>query len=196
MEEYIVSERDLEICIRWSEVHTNKIIKNFNYFNSSNDEYFYEHENKYLYEYDLDIIKINIYNKYKNRLQPEIKVIINEYEDDIIVRFEVISLSDIREIFKEYLSKIRLCSCKRLSRMDHQIEELKGKCNNCYIYGYVKGEMCSICMLDDHKPWLETKCKHQFHDLCWYKMKEHSLYESVKCPLCRTENYDDDIHKL
>ena len=104
-------------------------------------------------------------------------------------------ISSLRNLFREKLTgDILLCKCGRLGKFRSYHPE-SYECDNCYVYGFIRGEECSICKEDDGKPWIKTSCEHHFHDACWYKINQ--VEPGVrKCPLCRLEQCKDTITKL
>ena len=179
-----LSLRNLEIMIRWSEVKVKRI-----------KETIFERQT---YEFDVKgdvVVQIRISNEHTHH--PELMVYLGrgEYPDDILLQLYMdddLSLSVIRRMFTDKLQNIRVCPCGRLGR-DHELVSENGKCNNCYIYGFIRGADCAICMMDDGKPWMQTSCGHFFHDVCWNRIIYELNSTIRKCPMCRTRQSTDDI---
>ena len=201
-----LSEREVEVAIRWTEVQAKKLLAYVEEEPHSVDtemEYTYEHTITVL----VHLVKqchygntwVNCVDQCRHHIRyvPNITVYLGHYTSDLFFSAQIESereLYTIREKFQMFKQPFMLCSCERLGR-DHLLETAKGKCNNCYIYGFVRGEDCSICMMDDGKPWVQTSCNHQFHDLCWEKIQPN-VNGTKKCPLCRTEQTYRTVKRL
>jgi hypothetical protein len=205
------SERDIERSIRWTEVHTKKLLSHMHkYSQDALDEYL-----EYEYEHDHFSISIQFARRCLRRDRwircthhsdecntmkwvPRIMMYISSHQDDILFTLDIHNESELPEIrikFEEQRAiEHQLCACGRLGKTDHLVESEHGKCNTCYIYGFVRGDMCPICMEDDGKPWVKTSCGHYFHDMCWYNIEYASPYSHTrKCPMCRCEQNSETI---
>ena len=203
-----LTERDIEVAIRWTEVHVKKLMDHLTTY----DEHSVDHTREYLYNGKLtievycdsrcvkneELIKCPEADCPSTVWVPCVMAYMMPYKDDIILRTEVaneLHLSSIRTLFEQHIGDKRMCACGRLGKMDHQLESERGKCNNCYIYGFVRGEDCSICKEDDGKPWIKTSCGHCFHDMCWSGIPKTDQH-TRKCPLCRSIQDHNSIIKL
>jgi hypothetical protein len=188
-----LSAREVEVALRWSEVNCDKLMEHIREDPELNEK------SNYLFESDQIAVYIHTLKEHKHDVDRRIKLIAYypPYKHDkyfsVIIQ-HIYQLQTLRSHFEPLIGKKGLCPCGRLGRF-HLLEIENGKCNNCYIYGMVRGEECSICKEDDGKPWLKTSCGHHFHDTCWYKISENE-YEERKCPLCRSVQTNKDIKKL
>ena len=75
----------------------------------------------------------------------------------------------------------KLCVCGQLTCID-------GRCRTCYLYSYIRGEPCAICLEDDYS-WIKLGCGHVIHSHCYGSLQ--ASLDSVDyyrpCPLCRTQ---------
>ena len=187
-----ITERQNEIAIRWTEVHLKRIRQQLDLHMNIND-----------CDFLCGPLLITItLRKKENEWCPFINVSIDQYKKDIIFCYFMTKdtpLSVIRQTFQ--FTTIPFCVCGRLGRT-HEIESLTGMCDNCYIYGMFLGEPCSICLSDDGKPYLQTKCGHSFHDMCWSRVQSELVYQNHqwvnerKCPICRTLNTSYEMKEL
>ena len=202
------SDRSLEIASRWSEVHVKRIMRRL----EEDHGHPVDRDFEYLYEDDLFQVSIQLvprclYNEKWVRCNvkhcdqtvwmPRVLMISEAYPDDVFFCLEVpndLSLPHIYEAFEKQKVEKKLCACGRIPQENHLLTN-EPKCNHCYIYGFVSGESCSICMEDDGKPWIKTSCGHCFHNICWDKIipTEHG---SRKCPLCRSHQQRGTIVQL
>lgn len=188
-----LSQRTIEVAIRWSEIHCMKLFD-------------YIHEDHRLdeltcYVFEKDDLMVDIHTMKENRFDTDYRVrviaYIAPYKHDKL--FSVIftnrhQLHTLRGHFTPHIGTKPTCHCGRLSQ-HHVLESENGKCNNCYIYGMIRGEECAICKEDDGKPWVKTSCGHYFHDSCWYHIEEN-IDDIRKCPLCRSEQTKRTIEKI
>jgi Zinc finger, C3HC4 type (RING finger) len=188
----IFSERDIEVALRWSEVHAKKL------FNHLYEDIALAPEYRYYYENKIAVKITTLKNDYRDEdTRVKVSCFLYPYESDSffsIVLHHTSQIISLRELFIPHIGIKQICPCGRLGKT-HLLESENGKCNNCYIYGFVRGEECSICKEDDGKPWLQTSCNHYFHDVCWYNISIYRNYVR-KCPLCRSEQSSDTITKL
>lgn len=212
----MLSERTLGVLKRWSEIHIKKLL-----YRKKVDTMLHKNpfqcsmDTNRTYKYN-DCVTVEIYyilcckndNEewiecfqpfcLKNQWIVCCKVSISNYKDDVLFTMYITDESQVQLVhdeFDKYKDPSRFCMCGRLARHDHVHAIKNGTCNNCYIYGFVRGEECSICMLDDGKPWIKTSCNHYFHDLCWSNI-EISRYGIIKCPLCRSDQDENTIERL
>jgi hypothetical protein len=71
-------------------------------------------------------------------------------------------------LVKEYT----LCSC------EHEFTHKDGWCKKCFPYVCEQEEECCVCK-ENEGVWVELKCKHIIHKVCWEKTV------GLNCPLCR-----------
>lgn len=198
MSTLVLEERDIEVALRWSEVCCFKM---FAYLNE-HDCYSIDSEKEYRYEnkkilVSIHLVKGCVYPDGRILRYPRIRFYLSEYEDDYLMSFvlhneECVAL--LRSKFSVHIGPKSLCVCGRMGR-NHLLTSESGKCNNCYIYGMIRGEECAICKEDDGKPWIKTSCEHYFHDMCWYRI--HSdYYHDRRCPMCRSIQNDSTITKI
>ena len=194
--------RELEVAIRWSEVHIKRLF-DYQARNIALDafqEVFFELKNTYFFQVNFEYHCVNLQGVYtycphstydrscvRGIWVPVLNVYMELYKDDLVLTIPFLndSIKKIREgLTFLYEHPPPRCICGRLGKT-HEIESENGKCNYCYIYGYVRGENCAICLADDGKPWVKTSCNHYFHKLCWTNLNR--VIEEPKCPLCRSE---------
>jgi len=199
-----LTAREIQITSRWTEVNVKKLIKHMDDNPHSIDyslHYVYEDTISIVIEFvkqcrfDDQWVMCNDSCRVNIRYIPQVKCYLGLYENDSFfnITFEgEDELPKITRAFEIFKTPFMLCACERLGR-DHLDPAEKGKCNNCYIWGMVRGEDCSICMMDDGKPWIETSCKHYFHELCWGRIFK-DRHGARKCPLCRTEQ--EEVKRL
>jgi hypothetical protein len=203
-----LSEREIEILIRWSEVHVKKlahhISKNTRHSIDTTREYIYRGTITIMIYMEARCIQSETlsrcpYESCESLVYvPCIMAYILPYKDDILFQFELPNetyLPLLRMELEKHVGEKKMCVCGRLGKMDHVIESERGKCNNCYIYGMVRGDNCSICLSDDGKPWIKTSCGHYFHDMCWYGVREEAI-DVKKCPMCRSIQTYQTITKI
>ena len=189
----IYSERDVEVALRWCEVHSERLLGHL-----QEDGRLYE---LYDYLYEAENIAVHIHTLKENRLDPDrrIKIVVYlpPYKHDkffSLILSTTYQISILRGYFMPIIGTKGLCHCGRLGKT-HLLESDNGKCDNCYIYGFKRGEECAICKEDDGKPWLKTSCGHYFHDSCWYGIEENEM-QVRKCPLCRSEQKKHTLTQL
>lgn len=195
-----ITNRQIEISKRWTEVHIMKMFDKLYYRPETvdlSDEYVYECS----YTIVLKFIKVCDPNhnlcECVQYITPQFMMYLPGYSDDIISCITLYKRGHnikVLESIQEH-NQILICPCGRLGRNSYLAEEDHGKCYNCYIYGFKRGEICSICHEDDGKPWIKTSCGHHFHELCWHRIIPQ--FGIKKCPLCRTEQQErDSIERL
>jgi hypothetical protein len=200
--------RLITILSRWTEVKLKLLLEHKKEYQSYMDHtMFYTYENHLTVTLSFISCCANEQGEFsrcnhtkcdKEEFIPRCKVFVSGYKDDVLFSMYIWKeeqLPSLMQAFACYNNPSLFCVCGRLARHTHLVESERGKCNNCYVYGFVRGEECSICMLDDGKPWIKTSCGHHFHDLCWSKI-EVSRYGIVKCPLCRSDQDEDTIERL
>jgi len=187
------TDREIEIAIRWCEVNASKLFSHLYENNLLHPETTYEFNSR---------ISITIHTMKKQDIDTDLRiriiVFLSPYEHDKFFSLIInrsYEISSLRNLFLETLTgDILLCKCGRLGKFRSYHPE-SYECDNCYIYGFIRGEECSICKEDDGKPWIKTSCGHHFHDACWYKINQ--VEQGVrKCPLCRSEQCKYSITKL
>jgi len=201
------SERDIEVAIRWSEVYAKECLAEVSRSDGHPIRYDleYDFENQFTIliqlvprcQHNGEWVRCNDMSCMSTTWMTRVLVYLEPYETDVFFSLTIpdeSALKLLRPKFEALRGDHTMCICGRMGRQDHLLESERGKCNNCYIYGFVRGEICSICLLDDGKPWMKTACGHYFHDLCWSKV-EHRDYIR-KCPMCRTHNDRSSITKL
>jgi len=213
----IVSARTVEVLMRWTEVHVKKLRshkKEIDMVHKDTKQLLLDSERYYVYVDNTITVDIcyrlcckNEHNEWINCFHPSCesnewivrcKVYVSDYKDDVLFSKYICDDNDLSlllQSFEKCTRSTTFCVCGRLARHDHLQSEKQGTCTNCYTYGFVRGEECSICMVDDGKPWLKTSCNHYFHDICWSKI-DVSMYGIVKCPLCRSNQDDDTLVRL
>lgn len=189
------TDREIEVATRWTIVHSNKLLSHLRENPLLNPETIYEYHSR---------IGILIHTmKERSRdtdLRIRIIVFLEPYQHDKFFSYIIKDTEDTSYLHNLFDTKlkcdIRFCVCGRLGKNQYiRKENVVYECDNCYIYGFVRGEECPICKEDDGKPWLKTSCEHHFHDMCWYRI--HEVAPGVrKCPLCRSEQYKDTLTKL
>lgn len=193
----LIMERELEVAIRWTEVHVKKLLSYPHLHAELCENRFFELHNTYYIQVTFEFHCMNrdgimswCYHSECDRGMwvPVMNVYAELYRDDLIlsIPFVMDNLKAIRDSLTFlYTHPPERCACGRLGKT-HQLASENGKCNNCYIYGYVRGENCAICLADDGKPWVRTSCQHYFHEYCWFNMAKH--HGTRRCPLCRSEH--------
>ena len=201
-----LTSREIQVASRWTEVNVRKMINLMD-----QDPHSIDAELEYVFEDTITIViqfmKQCLYHndwvmcrepcRMNIRYKPQVICYLGQYANDSFFTITVEDESELPKIikaFEVFAEPFMLCACERLGR-NHLIPSEKGKCNNCYVYGFERGEDCSICMLDDGKPWIETSCHHLFHETCWRKVY-HDRNGVRKCPLCRSEQEEDSIKRL
>lgn len=188
-----LSEREIEIALRWSEVHCQRLLSHLQEDNKLDElsNYLYEAQN----------IAVVIHTLKEDRLDNDkrIKILVYfpPYKHDKFFSFILSTsyqINMLRGSFVALIGRHGLCPCGRLGK-NHILASENGKCDNCYIYGFIRGEECAICKEDDGKPWLKTSCGHYFHDSCWYGIQENEM-QIRKCPMCRSEQKNQTITRL
>ena len=203
-----IPERQLHIASRWTEVHVRKMM-NYLYLTDRIHESF---RNEFEYECEFFTVLIQVVPRCKYNEEwipcvnercesttwmPRVLMYMDPYIDDVFFSLDMpneLSIPLLYEKFNQQKGERNVCCCGRMSRYDHFIASDQGKCNNCYIYGMVRGEACSICFEDDGKPWIKTSCNHYFHDSCWSRVEQH--HDIRKCPLCRSQQDRNTIEKI
>lgn len=188
-----LSARDIEVALRWTEVHAFKLF-----------DYLYEDAllnttTEYVYEHDYISVLIYVMKKYDNDVDTRIRVCVYvpPYRHDKLFSTILLyphQISSLRSLFLPHIGVKSICACGRLGK-PHLLASEHATCDNCYIYGFHRGEECSICKEDDGKPWIKTSCGHYFHDMCWYGIIDDND-KMRKCPLCRSEQTRHTITKL
>ena len=196
-----LSERTMEVVSRWSEVHVRKLSEYFH------DEKKHGTEEYREYLYTDTHFTVSVQNvprcMHKEELVrcpgghcdsvvwiPRVMMQLNSSFKDLFFSLDVpndLSIPLIYQKFQEHQGKKTMCACGRIPKKNFFSNE-QPQCDECYIYGFVRGEDCSICMEDDGKPWVKTSCGHHFHESCWYNIPSEDQVR--KCPLCRSkQNY-------
>lgn len=203
-----LSDRDIEVAIRWSEVHVKKMVQHI----STHTRHSIDKELEYIHSGPIQImvymeprcLQYETLSKcpYEScesvRFVPCLMAYIVPYKDDVLCKMDFpneMYVPLIRTELEKHKGEKKMCMCGRMGKMDHLIESERGKCNNCYIYGMVRGDTCSICLLDDGKPWIKTNCGHFFHDMCWSGVHEEYM-DTKKCPMCRSIQTRQTIQKI
>ncbi len=187
------TDREIQIATRWTEVHALKL------FSHLNENPLLDPNTQYEFHSRVSVIIHTMKENERDR-EGRIRIIVflAPYQHDKFfscILSNATHILSLHNTFKDALyGPIQLCMCGRLG-ITRFFREEEATCDNCYIYGFVRGEECSICKDDDGKPWLKTSCDHHFHDMCWYRIRE-SEPGVRKCPLCRSEQYKDSITKL
>ena len=206
MSTLILPERVIEVGIRWTEVHARKLLDIIGTLNGHllpiDLNYVYSHHVTIHIDFKPKCIYNDSLVPCKDASCPSTRwfVVITvtlHYDDDILFGLTIEKEEDlkkIRPVFEEWKKEIPVCICGRLGKKQI-IESENGKCNNCYTYGFIRGEICSICHMDDGKPWLKTECGHYFHDMCWFHITEINT-GIRKCPLCRNIQPNHTLTKL
>lgn len=201
------SERDIEVAIRWTEVYARNMLDEVNRKDGHpihyNLEYSYEKQFTILVQFaprclhQGNWVRCSDLSCQTTVWMTRVLVYLYPYEEDVFFSLNVPdyqSLALIRPLFENIKGEHTMCICGRMGKQNHLLDSEKGKCNNCYIYGFVRGEICSICLTDDGKPWLKTSCGHYFHDMCWNHIEDHNHLR--KCPMCRSVQDRSTIIKL
>jgi len=200
--------REQEIAIRWSEVHVKKLMEyqNRRFDMELYNDIHYTLENTYSIQIRFEFHCMNSDEMYafcphsaydpgciRGKYIPVLNVYMELYKDDLVLSIPFLeeTVKPIRESLTHlYTYPPPKCGCGRLGKT-HELESENGKCNNCYIYGFVRGDNCAICMSDDGKPWVKTTCDHYFHQYCWSRMNRMG---ETRCPMCRkNQEYVEEI---
>lgn len=77
-------------------------------------------------------------------------------------------------------------------------EEKDEFCNGCYAFAMKREDDCPICLTNKEAVWIETKCKHIFHENCFRQIPCDFIIDNRKrkCPLCRTNISHIEYEKI
>jgi hypothetical protein len=77
-------------------------------------------------------------------------------------------------------------------------EEKDEFCHLCYPFAMKREDDCAICLTNKEAVWIETKCKHIFHQTCFREITSIFINDShkIKCPLCRTNISHCEYEKI
>jgi hypothetical protein len=194
-----ITPRQQQINMRWTEINIRKMFDRLIHqpeLVDTSDEIVYEGPFTIVLKYIKTCKENESLCECVQRIVPQFRAYFPPYPDDMLMSFTLESPRHWLEVkqYLEQLTSILVCSCGRLGRNTFDDESEHGKCNNCYIYGFKRGEICSICHEDDGKPWVQTSCNHFFHDMCWSRTLP--IHGTKKCPMCRTEQDRHSITKL
>jgi len=189
-----LTQRQIEVACRWTEVHLKKMFLKLEQqpdrIDYLEDEVYEENSYTIALRWVKSCRESDRGCECVKYVYPQFMMYYPPYRyRDIMECFTVFHAHEIK-FTRDCLEKhktLTICPCGRLGKDDHDSDDAKsnGKCNNCYIYGFERGEECSICKEDDGKPWIKTSCGHFFHELCWSHVIP--IHHIKKCPLCRTE---------